>query len=239
MVDQIGDILRLAASAVNIFSRNQQSTQAGLVLKEYQGQNIVIQKLQLSLQEKQCKLASDLQELGRIQVLGQARKIELLKEQIEYQKTQIEAVKAQLSLQLIEIGISQESLGIQTQSLKTQDEILEVLSLQKFLLSIIALTALIWLGIQVFPIVFPWLKASVIFALKEIIILKNGLIGLLEVFLQSILKVASIAMKFVVEQMSSIRAWIEGVTPTLLEKISQLAHTIWHCLEDSCGSDWA
>jgi hypothetical protein len=219
MFDPISAVLHVGASVANLFARNQQTEQTALVLKARQEQDAKIQQFQSSIQQKQLKLDEDRLKLQMLQIRGQAKEVELLGEQIESQRVQIEIATKQLNLQLHEVINSQRSLDIQAQSLKTQSEMLEVLSLQKTFLSIIALIALIWLGIQVFPTISPWLKMGADFALKEIIILKDGFTSLLELLFQSILQTASSIMKFVVELTSSIISF--GVWKKLKQKMDE------------------
>jgi len=233
MIDPVSALVHTGVSIVHLFTRNRQTEQASLVLRTRQEQDAKNQQLQFSIQQRQLKLDEDRLVLQRMQMLGQVKQIELLRGQIESQRVQIEIETKQLNLQLQAVVNSQRSLENQAQSLRMQGEMLNVLNLQYVLLFLISIIALIWLGIQVFPVVFPLLKTAFTFVLKEAVILKDGFISLMRFLLQVTSQAVHSIVKFSIELFLAIKAWTEDALPILLNFLHQLVSQLVHTLSNA------
>ena len=180
MLEPITAILHTGSLLVNnLFSRNQRIEQTAILRsnqeqeRKFQQLQIYLQKQQLQLGQDQLQLDKDQQELSKLQLKGQIKQAALLKEQIEHQKLQIDTARQQLAVQIAQTAISHETLKTANHSQeliqdsnRMHSEMLEIVKLQYAVVSVIALASIVWLGIQIFPVILPLLESSSKFLLK-------------------------------------------------------------------------
>ena len=102
------------------------------------------------------------------------------------------------------------------------------MKLQYAVVSVIALASIVWLGIQIFPVILPLLESSSKFLLKELLLLRDWFSDLLEIFLSSLSKLVSNAITLSTNLMFFVKTWLEDSIPILLSQLSKIAAQLGH-----------